>query len=87
MPGSSRDFWFACVMMGSVAMAVTGTSAQELPNPMDFGVVYEELAFEAADTDGNNLVSEGEFAAGRGGSIQRARSQPRWQTDAAGTRA
>ena len=28
---------------------------------MDFGVVYEELAFEAADTDGNNLVSEGEF--------------------------
>jgi Ca2+-binding EF-hand superfamily protein len=43
-------------------MAVTGTSAQELPDPMDFGVVYEELAFEAADTDGNKLVDEGEFA-------------------------
>lgn len=34
----------------------------ELPNPMDFGVVYEKIAFEAADTDGNNLVSEAEFA-------------------------
>ncbi len=33
----------------------------QLPDPMDFGVVYEKLAFEAADTDGNNLVSEGEF--------------------------
>ena len=62
MRGSSRNFWFAYVMMGSVAMAVTAASAQGLPDPMDFGVVYEELAFEAADTDGNNLVDEGEFA-------------------------
>jgi Ca2+-binding EF-hand superfamily protein len=62
MQGSSRDFWFAGVMMGLLAMEMTGASAQELPDPMDFGVVYEELAFEAADTDGNNLVDEGEFA-------------------------
>ena len=34
----------------------------ELPNPMDFGVVYEKIAFEAADTNGDNVVSEGEFA-------------------------
>jgi hypothetical protein len=33
----------------------------DLPDPMDFGVVYEQFAFEAADTDGNNLISEGEF--------------------------
>ena len=41
--------------------ATSGAWAQQLPDPMDFGVVYEQLAFEAADTDGNNLVSEGEF--------------------------
>lgn len=28
---------------------------------MDFGVFYQQFAFEAADTDGNNLVSEAEF--------------------------
>lgn len=33
-----------------------------LPDPMDMGVAYEEFAFEAADTDGDDLVSEGEFA-------------------------
>jgi hypothetical protein len=35
--------------------------SEQLPDPMDFGVVYEKIAFEAADTDGNNLVSEAEF--------------------------
>ena len=29
---------------------------------MDFGVVYEKIAFEAVDTNGDNVVSEGEFA-------------------------
>lgn len=33
-----------------------------LPEPMDMGVAYEEFAFEAADTDGDDLISEGEFA-------------------------
>lgn len=37
-------------------------SAQQLPNPMDFGKTYEELAFEAADTNADNLISVGEFA-------------------------
>ena len=55
----------ACVAIA--AMSSTGATpaaawTAELPNPMDFGVVYEKIAFEAADTDGNNLVSEGEFA-------------------------
>jgi len=35
---------------------------KELPDPMEFGVVYEKIAFEAADTNGDNVVSEGEFA-------------------------
>lgn len=43
----------------------TGSRAEpwtaQLPNPMDFGVIYEKIAFEAADTDGNNVVSEAEF--------------------------
>jgi hypothetical protein len=46
--------------------ATTGVWAdpwtEELPNPMDFGVVYEKIAFEAADTNGDNVVDEGEFA-------------------------
>ncbi len=32
-----------------------------LPNPMDLGFAYEAIAFEAADTNGDNLISEGEF--------------------------
>jgi hypothetical protein len=59
---SRRDFWLSCIIGGAAALVVTSADAQKLPDPMDFGVVYEELAFEAADTDGNNLVSEGEFA-------------------------
>jgi len=62
MWGMSRRFWLASAIVGPVALAVTDASAQKLPDPMDFGTVYEELAFEAADTDGNNLVSIGEFA-------------------------
>jgi hypothetical protein len=51
--------------VGTAAWAITGAYGQQaptaLPDPMDFGVVYEQFAFEAADTDGNNLISEGEF--------------------------
>ena len=32
-----------------------------MPDPMTWGLAYEQMAFEAADTDGNNLISEGEF--------------------------
>jgi EF hand len=58
-----RDCLFlsACLTVLPASWATSGAWAQQLPDPMDFGVVYEQLAFEAADTDGNNLVSEGEF--------------------------
>jgi Ca2+-binding EF-hand superfamily protein len=56
-----RKRWLIGVMAAAASCVATAASAQVLPNPMDFGVVYEELAFEAADTDGNNLVSEAEF--------------------------
>jgi Ca2+-binding EF-hand superfamily protein len=65
MTGSKCLFLLTCFTIGTAAWAMTGAYAQqaatELPDPMEFGVVYEELAFEAADTDGNNLISEGEF--------------------------
>lgn len=32
-----------------------------MPDPMTWGLAYEQMSFEAADTDGNNLISEGEF--------------------------
>lgn len=62
MLGISRRLWFAGVLAGVVALAATDAWSQKLPDPMDFGTVYEELAFEAADTDGDNLVDIGEFA-------------------------
>jgi Ca2+-binding EF-hand superfamily protein len=61
MHGDRRVLWSSFLAVGAATIAVTAAIAQKLPDPMDFGVVYEELAFEAADTDGNNLVSEGEF--------------------------
>lgn len=57
-----KSLWFASAIAGPVVLAASDASAQKLPDPMEFGTVYEELAFEAADTDGNNLVSIGEFA-------------------------
>lgn len=51
--------------MGAATISSTGAYAQqapeELPDPAEFGTAYEMFAFEAADTDGNNLISEGEF--------------------------
>ena len=56
----------ACFTIAAVSLAANSGYAQQsatkLRAPMDMGVDYEELAFEAADTDGDNLVSEGEFA-------------------------
>jgi EF hand len=57
-----RRRWLTGAIAGAASLVVSTADAQVLPNPMDFGVMYEQLAFEAADTDGNNLVSEGEFA-------------------------
>ena len=55
----------ACVTIAAASWTMRSAVAQEapasLPDPMDFGVAYEMFAFEAADTDGNNLISEGEF--------------------------
>ncbi len=62
MRASIRGFWLAGAMLGAASMTVTGALAQKLPDPMDFGVAYEMWAFEAADTDGDDLISEAEFA-------------------------
>jgi hypothetical protein len=53
---------FTSLALGlGASQAFAQPAPQELPDPMDFGVMYEQFAFEAADTDGNNLISEGEF--------------------------
>lgn len=51
----------SCLTIVAASLAVSGAWAQVLPNPMDFGKAYEQLAFEAADTNDDNLVSEAEF--------------------------
>lgn len=52
--------------IAAASMLTISSHAQQamtqLTPPMDMGVDYEEIAFEAADTDGDNLISEGEFA-------------------------
>lgn len=57
--------------LGILALAAAGTvpgasqaqqGSTQLRAPMDMGMDMEEIAFEAADTDGDDLVSEGEFA-------------------------
>lgn len=58
----SKRFRVVCAVAGPVALAAIDASAQKMPDPMDFGADYEELAFEAADTNGDNLVDVGEFA-------------------------
>ena len=57
-----RRLCLTASIAGAAVLAAAGAGAQVLPDPMDFGVVYEQLAFEAADTNGDNLVSEAEFA-------------------------
>lgn len=54
---------FTLAATSMVAFSSYAQQAQtKLREPMDMGVDYEEIAFEAADTDGDNLISEGEFA-------------------------
>ncbi len=62
MLGIAKRVWFGCAIAGPVVLAAAGAPAQTLPNPMEFGTVYQQLAFEAADTDGDNRVDLGEFA-------------------------
>ncbi|MFO1152084.1 MAG: EF-hand domain-containing protein [Rhodospirillales bacterium] len=51
----------AVILALGVSQALAQPAPQKLPDPMDFGIFYQQFAFEAADTDGNNLVSEAEF--------------------------
>jgi Ca2+-binding EF-hand superfamily protein len=53
--------WRLAGVAAVAALAPVGAGAQALPDPMRFGTAYEQLAFEAADTDGDSLVSEAEF--------------------------
>ena len=52
--------------LAATSMMASSGYAQQTPtkllDPMDMGIYYEEIAFEAADTNGDNLISEGEFA-------------------------
>ncbi len=63
-----RRTWMAGLTALTLAAAAAGTvgawageAPMKMPDPMDLGLAYEEISFEAADTDGNNLISEGEF--------------------------
>lgn len=49
-------------LISATAVMAAPPGVTVLPDPMDLGLAYEMIAFEAADTDGNNLISEGEFA-------------------------
>lgn len=60
MQGARRRLRLAGVV-ATVALAPAVAAAQQLPDPMSFGTAYQQLAFEAADTNADNLVSEGEF--------------------------
>lgn len=55
----------ACLTVAATVWATGALAAPPvvtvLPNPMDLGFAYEAIAFEAADTNGDNLISEGEF--------------------------
>ena len=62
---TGRTYLVLSLTFATATLAAGSTYAQqapaELPNPAEFGTAYEMFAFEAADTDGNNLISEGEF--------------------------
>jgi Ca2+-binding EF-hand superfamily protein len=59
---NERGFSPWALAAGTFLLGLGSASAQVLPDPMDLGRDYEIFAFEAADTDGNNLISEAEFA-------------------------
>jgi Ca2+-binding EF-hand superfamily protein len=55
-----------CLSVAITALAAGGALAQQgkgdPDDPMDLGPMFQKVAFDAADTDGDNLISEGEFA-------------------------
>jgi len=63
-----KGTWMAGLTALTLAAATApfAANAQQapmvMPDPMTWGLAYEQMSFEAADTDGNNLISEGEFA-------------------------
>lgn len=61
MTGRKYLLVLGCLTIGTATAAFAQEASTELPDPMDFGVMYQKFAFEAADTDGNDLISEGEF--------------------------
>ncbi len=54
-----------CLSVALTAWAASGALAQQAKgdpdDPMDLGPAFQKVAFDAADTDGDNLISEGEF--------------------------
>jgi hypothetical protein len=62
---TGRNYLLLSFTFATATLAAGSAYAQQapadLPNPEEFGTAYEMFAFEAADTDGNNLISEGEF--------------------------
>ncbi len=55
-----------CLSVAMTAWAAGGALAQQgkgdPDDPMDLGPAFQRVAFDAADTDGDSLISEGEFA-------------------------
>lgn len=54
-----------CFALAMTVWAAGGASAQQAKgdpdDPMDLGPTFQRVAFDAADTDGDGLVSEAEF--------------------------
>lgn len=54
-----------CLGFAMAAWSVAGVNAQQgkgdPDDPMDLGPAFQKVAFDAADTDGDGLVSEAEF--------------------------
>ena len=54
-----------CLVLAVTAGAASGTLAEQgkgdPDDPMDLGPAFQKVAFDAADTDGDGLVSEAEF--------------------------
>lgn len=61
---ASRRYPLAfCLSMALAGWAGAASAADTVPDdPMDLGPAFQKVAFDAADTDGDNLISEAEFA-------------------------
>lgn len=54
-------FCLSMALAGWAGAASAGTDTVP-DDPMDLGPTFQKVAFDAADTDGDNLISEAEFA-------------------------